>query len=80
MIAKLLKGFTYVWVFLIFISILLAIIGYYLKTRSIFETWIWFTDTFSPFNIWNTLLCIILVSPAFIAFLIAQKLEKKKNI
>ena len=80
MIAKLLKGFTYVWVFLIFISILSSIIGYYLKTRSIFETWIWFTDTFSPFNIWNALLCIILLSPAYIPSLIAKKLEKKKKI
>ena len=78
--AKLLKGFAYVWAFLIFISILLSIIGSYLRTRSILETWSWFTDTFSPFNIWNVLLCIILLSPAYIAFLIAKKLEKKEKI
>lgn len=79
MIVKILKGFAVVWVFLVLITIILSIVGTYLTTRSIYETWVWLTDTFSPFNVWNTFLMLIIVSPAFIAYLIAEKIERRKT-
>jgi hypothetical protein len=79
MIVKFVKGFAVVWVFLILITIILSIVGAYLSTRSIYETWVWFTDTFSPFNLWNTFLLLIIASPAFIAYLIAEKIEKRNT-
>jgi len=56
-------------------SILASIIGAYISTGSLIETWKWITETFSPFNIWNTILTIILAIPGVIAFHLAEKFK-----
>ena len=73
MTSKLLRGFAYVWTCLAFtfISVNLAVI--------------WYTEGFgmvqeilNPFNVINTLVTIITLSPAIGAYMLAEKLDRKK--
>ena len=64
---KFLEIFKKVWVGLIFILIGLSIFGTYASTQSLSATFDWVLTTFSPFNVWNFMLMVLLLSPVIAA-------------
>ena len=75
-----LKIFYYSWFGLIIVLNIIAIIGMYISTQSIYETWIWLQNTYSPFNVWNAMLNILLLMPGIGAYVWREKrLESGKQ-
>ncbi len=72
-----LKWFYTIW-FGLFVGLnLLGIIVDYLSTRSLYETWLYVTELYSPFNIWNLIFSLISLSPAIVAYMWREKRLKK---
>lgn len=72
-IAKILKWFAKIWGFLIVSSVFVGAIGIL-----IFDGWLKLTEVFSPFNLVNWIMIIILFSPAIGAFYLSEYLSSKE--
>ena len=60
-----LKWFYRIWFSLVIGLNIIGIIGMYLSTSSFIETWEWVQQTYSPYNLWNLVLNLILLSPGY---------------
>ena len=72
-----LKWFYIIWLGLVFGLNAVGIIGTYLSTQSLYETWLYVTETYSPFNVWNLALNLIISLPAIGAYIWREKRLKK---
>ncbi len=72
--SKILRGFAYVWVRLVVLAVIAGTVGIWIT-----EGFSAVRDTFSPFNVWNFIVLVIAISPAFGAWLLAEKLEKRSR-
>ncbi len=79
LIEKILKGFTYFWVGAVFLTVLMGIIGRFLTAETVWEAISDVQLWFSPFNLWNFGLMMILLSPAFGAYLLGSWLQRKRE-
>ena len=79
---KFLEVFKKVWVGLIFLLIGLSIFGNYTSTQSLSATFDWVLTTFSPFNVWNFILMVLLFSPVIAAdhFINKWKMSSVDNL
>lgn len=75
---KYLEIFKKIWVGLIFILIGLSVFGTYASTQSLSATFDWVLATFSPFNIWNFILMVLLLSPVIAADHFIDKWKMKR--
>ena len=76
--ATFLKWFIRIWISLILLLVLISIFGTYMSTQSFGETLSWVQATFSPFNIWNFLLMVVLISPVILADKWKDKIETRE--
>lgn len=74
---KFLTAFIKVWVFLVLIINIIAIIGFFIEASSFWEGWQKIVDTYSPFNIINYIMELMLLSPAIGAYLWHEKLKTR---
>ncbi len=72
--AKLLRAFAYGWGFLLMLSVMVGLIGIWWK-----EGFGAVREVFSPFNLWNWGLIILLSLPAVGANVLADKLTKRPS-
>ncbi len=72
--SKILRGFAYVWVRLVVLAVIAGTVGIWIT-----EGYGAVRDTFSPFNVWNFVVLVIAISPAFGAWLLAAKLEERSR-
>lgn len=75
---KFLEIFKKVWICLVLILIALSIFGTYTSTQSLSATFDWVLTTFSPFNIWNFILMVLLISPVIVADHFINKWKMKR--
>ncbi len=74
MLIALLKGFGYVWAALATLLVVVGLIGIWMK-----EGFSGVQETFSPFNVLNYIVTLIIFSPAIGAYILAAHLEKKQR-
>ena len=74
--AAFLKLFIKVWIGLIALLNVLGLVGIMISTASFYETWVYVTETYSPFNVWTHGLNLVLLSPAYGAYVWLNKLDK----
>ena len=58
------KILGHIWVTLFALSVIVSVIGMYISEPSFSHFWRRFTDTFSPFNIINDIVIVVLILPA----------------
>jgi hypothetical protein len=58
---------------------IVAILGTYLATQSVYDTWLWVRDTYSLFNLWNTMLNVLILLPAYSAYVWREKRLQTKE-
>lgn len=75
-IIKLLRIFTILWAVVGFAIILLSFYGFYIKYHNLWAFFKELREIYSPFNLWNTFLVILLFSPSLIAYILHNKLKK----
>lgn len=76
---KALKIFRTIWLIIALLLFLMSIIGMFLAAENFFAGIAEIQRVFSPFNIINTIVMIITLSPALIAIYFINKLENKQN-
>lgn len=79
-----LKIFGILWGSLVVLTIFLSILGIFLTAPSFYQGWLKFADIFSPFDVWNYIITVILlsvlISPAVGACAIYARLKKKPDM
>jgi len=65
------------WAILVVLLIIVSIIGMFLSEPSFYHGWKRVVETFSPFNIANFIVTVILLLPAIGAFKLKEYFEKK---
>ena len=65
------------WAILVVLLIIISIIGMFLSEPSFYHGWKRVVETFSPFNIANFIVTIVLLLPAIGAFKLKEYFEKK---
>ena len=78
-IAKMLKWFAKIWSCLVILSVFIGIIGIFITAPNFYEGWSKFTEVFSPFNLLNYLIILILISPAIGAYYLSEYLSKRRD-
>lgn len=73
-IAKILKWFAKIWCFLVVLSVFVGAVGILISNG-----WGKFTEVFSPFNLLNYLVILVLLSPAIGAYYLSEHLSKRKD-
>ena len=73
-IATILKWFAKIWTFLVGLSVFIGAAGIL-----VFDGWFKFTEVFSPFNIINYLVILLLLSPAIGAYYLSEYFSKSKD-
>ncbi|MBU3918881.1 hypothetical protein KKC63_03180 [Patescibacteria group bacterium] len=73
-LATILKWFSKIWSFLVVLSIFVGAVGII-----IFDGWSKFTEIFSPFNLLNYLLILVLLLPAIGAYYLSERFLKSKD-
>ena len=76
-LSKVFKTIAIIWSCLVAITILISIIGMFISEPSFIHGWNRFTATFSPFNIANFIVTVILLLPAFGAYKLHKYFENK---
>ncbi len=76
---KALTWFMYIWVSLVFLLNLIAVVGMFITSDSIWEGIKQVQHTYSPYNIINYGLNVVLISPAIGAYVWIEK-RKNKNL
>lgn len=76
-LSKFFKIFATIWIYLFGIVVLLSIVGFFITASSFIAGWQKVTEVFSPFNVTNFIVTIILLSPALVAFKLHGHFEKK---
>lgn len=76
---KILKWFAKIWSGLVILSVFVGIIGIFITASSLYEGWLKFTEAFSPFNVLNYLVILILLSPAIGAYYLSERLSKSNK-
>ena len=79
MIPKLLKIFAYGWSGVVVIIILLSIIGILLDSDNLWEGMKEVANVFSPFNVANFIVTVLILSPAIGAFKLSEYLQNKAD-
>jgi len=74
-----LKWFYRIWFGLVIGLNIMGIVGMYISTQSFIETWRWVQETYSPYNPWNMILNIILLSPGFGVYIWRNKRLEREN-
>jgi len=74
MLIKTLNILGYVWLALTFAAVAIGSLAILIQDGLMEFLWL-----FSPFNIWNYLLIILMAAPGFGLLMIADKLEEKQN-
>ncbi|OGX44717.1 MAG: hypothetical protein A3G38_00270 [Omnitrophica WOR_2 bacterium RIFCSPLOWO2_12_FULL_51_8] len=77
LIAKIIKWYSILWVWLVGLSIVIGIIGIFIGAGSLWKGWIKFTDIFSPFNVVNYIVIFVFLIPAIGARSLSEYLTKK---
>jgi hypothetical protein len=65
------------WLILVSLLIIVSIIGIFISEPNLFLGWKRVTEVFSPFNITNFIVTVIIVSPAIIAFKLEEYFNNK---
>ena len=73
---KFLLMFCYIWAGIVVILNLLGIAGMALTTNTLEEFIKWLQETYSPFNLWNWGLNLLLLSPALGAYIWKEKRKR----
>lgn len=83
-IAKIFKVFGIAWGSFVTLTMLLSILGIFLTAPTFYQGWLKFADLFSPFDVWNyvvgVMLLSIVLSPAIGAFALYERLKKQFDI
>jgi hypothetical protein len=67
----------HIWIALFMLSIVISVIGMYISEPSFDHFWRRLTSTFSPFNIANDLVMIVLLLPAIGFYKLSDYFKKK---
>lgn len=78
-IVEILKWFAKIWSGLVVLSIFIGIIGIFITASNFYEGWSKFTEIFSPFNLLNYLIILLLLSPAIGAYYLSEYLSKRRD-
>ncbi len=65
------------WSILVGLLIIISVIGMFLSEPSFYHGWKRVVETFSPFNVANFIVTVILLLPAIGAFKLKEYFEKK---
>jgi len=75
-----LKWFTRVWIGLVISINIAGITAYAITAQSIWDLVDWIQQTYSPFNIWNHALNLLLVSPAVLTYIWRKKRNNNHHL
>lgn len=70
-----LTWFINIWAGLVVALNILSIVGFVIGAESFWQGWSRISDAYSPWNIWTHGLNMVLLSPAFAAYLWRRKLR-----
>lgn len=71
------KWFAIVWGTLAALIVVISIIGIFIGSPSLWEGWKKLIEIYSPFNVWNIIILILLFSPAIGTYALYNWLLKK---
>ena len=66
------------WMILLGIAVLLSVFGMILTEPTLYRGWQRVTETFSPFNLTNTAVMVVLALPGLVLYRVSDLLEKRK--
>jgi hypothetical protein len=76
---RMLKWFIRGWMALAVGINIVAIIGFFVDAKSFWAGWQRVADTYGPFNLWNWLMELLLVSPALGAMVWLGRRQKRAD-
>jgi hypothetical protein len=76
-VAVIAKWCGHLWIALFAVILALSIIGTFLSEPSFATGWRKFTERFSPYNLANLLVTMVLLMPAFALYQFSEHLESK---
>ncbi len=81
---KILKVFGIAWGSLVILTMFLSILGIFVTAPTFYQGWLKFAHIFSPFDLWNYVVAVMLLSivlsPAIGAFALYERLRKQFDI